>query len=96
MTIAEIEQPILIEDDDDDDDARMTGGSAGSASADPKATTAVPVKRRPPLKVLPSSRPKAVLKSAPSAATRIPPPVEGTLFQGDQQWHLTSGWPTLP
>ena len=33
-------------------------------------------KRRPPLKVPPSSRPKAVLKSTPSAATRVPPPVE--------------------
>ena len=54
----------------------MTGGSAGSASADPKGTTAVPVKRLPALKVPPSSRPKAVLKSAPSAVTRVPPPVE--------------------
>ena len=71
-TIAETEQPILIE----DDDARMTGGSAGSASADPKATTAMCFERRPALKVPLSSRPKAVLKSAPSAVTRVPSPVE--------------------
>ena len=55
-TIAEIEQPILIE---NDEDTKMTDGYAGSASADPKATTAVPVKRRPTLKVPPSSRPKS-------------------------------------
>ena len=79
-TIAETEQPILIEDDDDDDDddddAKMTGGSAGSASAEKMATTAVTVKRRPALKVPPSSRPKAVLKSTPSAVTRVPHPAE--------------------
>ena len=72
-TIAEIEQPIVIE---DDEDTKMTGSSAGSADADPKAAPAVPVKRRPALKAPPSTRPKAVLKSAPSTVTRVPPPVE--------------------
>ena len=69
-TIAEIEQPIVIE---DDEDTKMTGGSAGSADADPKGAPAVPVKRHPALKVPPSTRPKAVLKSAPSMVTRVSP-----------------------
>ena len=72
-TIAEIEQPIVIE---DDEDTKMTGDSAGSADTSQKAAPAVPVKRRPMLKVPPSTRPKAVLKSAPSMVTRVPPPVE--------------------
>ena len=72
-TIAEVEQPIVIE---DDDDAKMTGDSAGSADASQKAPPPVPVKRRPMLKSLPSTRPKAVLKSAPSTLTRAPPLVE--------------------
>ena len=54
----------------------MTGGCAGSADTGPKDAPAVPVKRRPPSKVPPSTRPKAVLKSAPSTVTRVPPPVE--------------------
>ena len=46
-TIAEVEQPIVIE---DDEDAKMTGDSAGSADASQKAPPPVPVKRRPMLK----------------------------------------------
>ena len=63
---------------EDDDDTQMTGGSAGSTIADPKATAGVLAKRRPPLKVPPSTRPRAVLnlKSAPSTARRAPPSVE--------------------
>ena len=75
-TIAETDQPSVIN-DDDDDDAQMTGGSTGSgaASSEPKAIGAVPAKRRPPLKVPPSTRPGAVLKSAPTAP-RAPPVME--------------------
>ena len=89
---AETEQPIVIE---DDDDAEMTGGAAGSTNASPKAIIGVPAKRRPPLKVPPSTRPRAVLKSAPSTAPRAPPSVNGTLSHVDQQWHQTSGWQTF-
>ena len=74
-TIAEGEPPIVI-DDDDDDDAKMTGDSAGSADVSQKAPPSLPAKRRPMLKSPPSTRPKAVLKSAPSTLTRAPPPVE--------------------
>ena len=71
----ETAQPIVIPDDDDD---QTTGGSTGSglsgaASSEAKATTGiVPTKRRPPLKVAPSSRPKAVLKSTPSTPKILP------------------------
>ena len=75
----------------------MTGGSAGSASADPKAAAAVPVKRRPALKVTPPSRLKAVLKSAPSNGDkRFHLLWKGMLFQKDQLWCLLSAWPTFP
>ena len=55
---------------EDDEDTKMIGDSAGSADASQKAPPALPVKRRPMLKV------PAVLKSAPSMVTRAPPPVE--------------------
>ena len=72
-TIAEVEQPIVI---DDEEDAKVTGDSAGSADVSQKAPSQLPVKRRPMLKSPPSTRPNAVLKSAPSTLTRAPPPVE--------------------
>ena len=53
----------------------MTGDSAGSADVSQKAPSQLPAKRRPMLKSPPSTRPKAVLKSAPSTL-RAPPPVE--------------------
>ena len=51
---------------EDDEDIRMTGGSAGSADTGPKGAPAVPVKRRPALKVPPSTRPKAVPQGSTS------------------------------
>ena len=80
-SIAESEQPIVIP---DDDDTQMTGGSAGSGSSGAAGSTAKttaevpPTKRRPMLKPAPSSRPRAVLKSAPSTP-RVPPLVASTL-----------------
>ena len=74
-TIAEVEQPIVI-DDDDDEDAKITGDASGSADVSQKAPPPLPAKRRPMLKSPPSTRPKAVLKSAPSTLTRAPAPVE--------------------
>ena len=52
--------------------------------------------RRPPLQCLsrdgpPSSRPKAVLNSAPSAVTRVHLLWKGTFSQKGQQWHLQDG-----
>ena len=70
-TIAEVEQPIVI---DDDEDTRMTGGASGSAETSQKAPPPVPAKRRPMLKSPLSTRPKAVLKSAPTTLTRAPHP----------------------
>ena len=72
-TIAEVEQPIVI---DDDEDTITTGDASGSVDVSQKAPTPVPSKRRPTLKSSPSTRPKAVLKSAPTTLTRAPPPVE--------------------
>ena len=72
-TIAEVEQPIVI---DDDEDTTTTGAASGSADVSQKAPPPVLYKRRPMLKSPPTTRPKAVLKSAPVALTRAPPPVE--------------------
>ena len=72
-TIAEVEQPIVI---DDDEDTRTTGDASGSADGSQKAPSPVPSKRLHMLKSPPSTRPKAVLKSAPTTLTRAPPPVE--------------------
>ena len=58
----------------------MTGDSAGSA--DVKASSSLPVKRRPMLKSPPSTRPKAVLKSAPSTLTRAPPVERCVVLKG--------------
>ena len=69
-TIAEVEQPIVI----DDEDARTTGDASGSAEVSQKDPLPVQAKRRPLLKSPLSTRPKAVLKSAPSTLTRAPPP----------------------
>ena len=77
-SIAETDQPIVIP---DDDDVHTTAGSivsslSGAASSEEKATTeTLQIKRRPPLKVPPSSRPRAVVKSAPSTP-KVPPAVE--------------------
>ena len=71
-TIAEV-GPIVI---DDDDDTKTTGAASGSAEVTQKAPPPVLYKRRPMLKSPPTTRPKAVLKSAPVALTRAPPPVE--------------------
>ena len=72
-TTAEVEQPIVI---DDDEDTKTTGDASGSADVSQKAPPPVQYKRRPMLKSPPTTRPKAVLKSAPVTLTRAPPPVE--------------------
>ena len=54
-TIAEAEQPIVI---DDDEDTRTTGDASGSADVSQKAPPPVASKRRPMLKPPPSTRPK--------------------------------------
>ena len=72
-TIAEIEQPIVIE---DDEDTGRTGAASGSTEGSRKPPPPVLPKRRPMLKSPPTTRPKAVLKSPPVTLTRVPPPVE--------------------
>ena len=72
-TIAETDQPIVI---DDDEDTGRTGASSGSADVRQETPAPVQSKRRPMLKSPPTTRPKAVLKSPPVALTRAPPPVE--------------------
>ena len=72
-TIAETDQPIVI---DDDEDTGRTGISSGSADVSQETPAPVQSKRRPMLKSPPTTRPKAVLKSPPVALTRAPPPVE--------------------
>ena len=71
-TIAEVEQPIVIE---DDEDIRRTGTSSGSAVVS-QETAPTQSKRSPMLKSPPVTRPKVMLKSPPVALTRAPPPVE--------------------
>ena len=73
-TIAEVDQPIVI--DDDDDDAERTGISSSSAAVSKETPAQVQTKRRPMLKSAPVTRPKVLLKSPPVALTKVPPPVE--------------------
>ena len=68
LTIAEV-GPIVI---DDDEDTKTTGAASGFAEVTQKAPPPVLFKRRPMLKSPPTTRPKAVLKSAPVALTRAP------------------------
>ena len=72
-TIAEIEESIVI---DDDEDTTRTGDASGSADVSQKAPPPVQFKGRPMLKSPPTTRPKAVLKSAPITLTRAPLLVE--------------------
>ena len=72
-TIAEADQPIVI---DDDDDIGGTGISTSSAAVSKETPAQLQTKRRPMLKSAPVTRPKVRLKSPPVALTKVPPPVE--------------------
>ena len=72
-TIAEVDQPIVI---DDDDDIGGTGTSTSSAAVSKETPAQLQTKRRPMLKSAPVTRPKVLLKSPPVALTKVPPPVE--------------------
>ena len=72
-TIAEADQPIVIE---DDDDAPRTGASASSVAATTIAPTTLQTKRSSMLKAPPTARPKVLLKRPPVTVTKVPPPVE--------------------
>ena len=72
-TIAEADQPIVIE---DDDDALRTGASASSVSATTTAPATLQTKRSSMLKAPPTARPKVLLKRPPVTVTKVPPPVE--------------------
>ena len=72
-TIAEVDQPIVI---DDDDDAERTGVSSSSAAVSKETPAQLQTKRRPMLKSAPVARPKVLIKSPPVALTKVPPPVE--------------------
>ena len=71
--IAEVDQPIVI---DDDDDVGRTGTSASSVAVSKEIPAQLQTKRRPPFKSAPVARPKVLLKSPPVALTKVPPPVE--------------------
>ena len=71
-TIAEVDQPIVI----DDDDVGGTGTSTSSAAVSKETPAQLQTKRRPMLKSAPVTRPKVLLKSPPVALTKVPPPVE--------------------
>ena len=72
-TIAEADQPIVIE---DDDDAQRTGASASSGTATTTAPATLQTKRSSMLKGPPIARPKVLLKRPPVTVTKVPPPVE--------------------
>ena len=72
-TIAEVDQPIVI---DDDDDVGRTGISSSSVAVSKETPSQLQTKRRPMLKSAPVARPKVLLKSPPVALTKVPPPVE--------------------
>ena len=72
-TIAEADQPIVIE---DDDDAPRTGASTGSGAATTTAPTTLQTKKSSMLKAPPTARPKVLLKRPPVTVTKVPPPVE--------------------
>ena len=71
-TIAEAETIVI----DDDEDTKTAGAASGSTEVSQKAPPPVLFKRRPMLKSPPTTRPNAMLKSAPVMLTRAPPPVE--------------------
>ena len=70
-TIAEADQPIVIE---DDEDAPRTGASASSGTT--SAPSTLQTKRSSLLKAPPTARPKVLLKRPPVTVTKVPPPVE--------------------
>ena len=70
-TIAEADQPIVIE---DDEDAPRTGASASSGTT--SAPSTLQTKRSSLLKAPPTVRPKVLLKRPPVTVTKVPPPVE--------------------
>ena len=70
-TIAETDQPIVIE---DDEDAPRTGASASSGTT--SAPSTLQTKRSSLLKAPPTVRPKVLLKRPPVTVTKVPPPVE--------------------
>ena len=72
-TIAEADQPIVIE---DDDDAGTTGATASSVATSKTAPATLQTKRSPMLKSPPVTRPKVLLKRPPVTLTKVPPPVE--------------------
>ena len=72
-TIAEADQPIVIE---DDDDAQRTGASASSGTATTTAPATLQTKTSSMLKGPPTARPKVLLKRPPVTVTKVPPPVE--------------------
>ena len=73
-TIAEADQPIVIE--DDDDDAPRTGASTSSGAATTTAPTTLQTEKSSMLKAPPTARPKVLLKRPPVTVTKVPPPVE--------------------
>ena len=87
-TIAETDQPIVIE---DDEDAQRTGASASSGTT--SAPSTLQTKRSSLLKAPPTARPKVLLKRPPVTVTKVPPPIKNMLFQGDQ-WYSTSTFRT--
>ena len=72
-TIAEADQPIVIE---DDDDVPRTGASASSVAATTTTPATLQTKRSSMLKAPPTARPKVLLKRPPVTAMKVPPPVE--------------------
>ena len=70
-TIAETDQPIVIE---DDEDAPRTGASASSGTT--SAPSTLQTKRSSLLEAPPTVRPKVLLKRPPVTVTKVPPLVE--------------------
>ena len=71
-TIAEVDQPIVI---DDDDDVGRTGASASSVAVSKETPAKLQTKRSPMLKAPPVTRPKVLIKRPPVTVTKVPPPV---------------------
>ena len=72
-TIAEVDQPIVIE--DDDDDVGRTGASASSVAVGKETPAKLQTKWSPMLKAPPVTRPKVLIKRPPVTVSKVPPPV---------------------
>ena len=71
-TIAEVDQPIVI---DDDDDVGRTGASASSVAVSKETPAKLQTRRSPMLKAPPVTRPKVLIKRPLVTVTKVPPPV---------------------